>query len=605
MKNIKYIILGFIAISFLFSSCDDEDFLTEKPKTIYTPETAFMKSDQVDAQLVTAYRSAFDLYGGYAPFFFGRTNQTLLHGGGADFFDGGHIGINDGTGDAFSDFSKWNPENPKFESLWNSLYQLVSYANMALQGAEEVEWTNDDDKTYAVAQARFFRAWGYLRLAECFGGVPFITEIIENLKLDYARESRENIYRFVISELEAAAQDLPEYPLADGRVAQGVANHFLAEAYLALGVETNNSDGDCYTNAIAAASVTIGLHPLMTTRFGSRANPNDLSENNGVPAYKQEGNVFYDLFQVGNYDYSEGNTESVWVMEASTYDEIQATGISQYYSLTSNVGPCFRNMAWKPELQEEGVNVCPFAGNVDQTLFRGGPNSAYLGGMSMALTAETKYVSETVWSGVYGEDMRNDSINLQREFLCLNQNHSRYLTLVTPDDLLVPRMMFPVRSKIAMQDDWGWHPSEVSGFHQNQYGRDWYAVRSSETLLLRAEAYLRNGDADGAHDDIKTIRDRAQATYEIPAGEIDIYTILDERARELCYEEHRWPTLLRMGSSMSGTNEVMTHQVEGNAMYVSDVEYYTGGVFFTLFPIPQTVINLNTEAEFPQNEGWN
>ncbi len=613
MKSLKYIIFGLIAIS-SFTSCDnDKDFLTEDPNTIYTPETAFEKSSQVDAQLATAYRKAFGMYGEYAMFWTGRSTQQLLHGQGADFFDNGTIGVGLPTANAFSNFALWNQADPKFNGLWNDMYQLISYANMSLQGAEQVNWSDESDKEYAIAQAKFFRAYGYLRLAECFGGVPYVTTVSEELKLDYTRESRETIYRYVIADLEAAAADLPLYPMEDGRIAQGAANHFLAEAYLALGVETNNADGDNYDKAIAAATVTINAHPLMTERFGSRANPADLSENNGVPAYKPDGNVFYDLFQIGNYDYSEGNTEAVWTLEAATYDEAEAAGLrggwtgGNPYYVSAFVGPVTRNMTWKEGTPEAEENVGgPFSDNIDTELYPGGVVSAYLGGFTVGGVAETKYVSEKVWAGDYADDIRNAPINICRELLCVNTESSRYGTYVSADDLEIPAMMSPLRSKIAMQDDWGWHETQltIAQAHVQQYGRDFYAVRSSETLLLRAEAYYRNGDSDSAAADIKVIRDRAQASKEITAGEIDIYTILAERARELAYEEHRWPTLLRMGSSIEETNEVMVHQIENHAMFVADVPYYTNGINWTLFPIPETVMVANAEGGLEQNPGW-
>ena len=87
-------------------------------------------------------------------------------------------------------------------------------------------------------------------------------------------------------------------------------------------------------------------------------------------------------------------------------------------------------------------------------------------------------------------------------------------------------------------------------------------VRSSETYLLLAEAHLRNGDAGQAATALNAVRERAKAQKMFSASEIDIYTILDERARELSFEERRWPTLLRMGSNLNGgSNEVMKKQI--------------------------------------------
>lgn len=612
MKNIRYLIIGLIA-ALSFVTCDDESFLEEQAKTIYTTSTAFEQSSQVDAQLVTAYSSTFGLYGINGFPLFGNTNCVLLHGQGSDVMDMAHIGIMDGSDITWSNYASWSSTDGRYNSLWNSLYQLVSYANLALFGAEEVSWINASDKDYAIAQAKFFRGYAYLRLAECFGGVPIVDKFEEKLKLDFVRATREETYQFAIDDFIDAAADLPDYPEQDGRVAKGVAYHFLAEAYLGLGVETDNASGDCYTNAIDAATQTINLHPLMTARFGSRAPGTTAPDNNGVAAYKPDGNVFYDLFQIGNYDYSAGNTESVWVMEAGTYDQQQAFssnpfGPSLYYSPTNYEGPVFRNMVWIESLQELDADIHPFAGeNIDLEKYPGGSTCAYLGGFAIGGSAETQYLSTKVWADEFADDMRNDSINICREFVCLDTNHSRYGTVVQPDEIQHPRMMFPLRSKIAMQDDWGWHSSQLAS-HTAQYRRDWYAVRSAETYLLRAEAYLRSSQPDEAADDINTIRNRALASKTFTPGEVDIYTILDERARELAFEEHRWPTLLRMGSSTAnggqGSNEVMYYQLTNNALFVADVPLYPGPVNWTLFPIPQTAIDANIDADLTQNYGY-
>ncbi len=54
-----------------------------------------------------------------------------------------------------------------------------------------------------------------------------------------------------------------------------------------------------------------------------------------------------------------------------------------------------------------------------------------------------------------------------------------------------------------------------------------------------------------AANDINLIRDRTQAKYRAIPGDINIDFILDERARELVVEEHRWKTLLRMGGTVA------------------------------------------------------
>ncbi|MGN1221566.1 MAG: RagB/SusD family nutrient uptake outer membrane protein [Candidatus Cryptobacteroides sp.] len=608
MKSYKYILAGSLAIAAL-TSCD-KDFLTEDPKTIYTTSTAFEKSSQVESQLTTAYRAIFATHG----YCMESLNNVpnILGGVGADNLDIFHTLCGNGAA-GMSNYSTWTTSDNKFTELWDKMYQIVSYGNLALMGAEKVEWTDPAEKAYNVAQAHFFRGYAYLRLAECFGGVPLVTEFVETLKLDYVRESRANVYQFAIDELEAAAKDLPDYPKQDGKVAKGAAYHFLAEAYIALGTETD--DKECYVKAQQAAQQTINLHPLMTQRFGSRANPASTDIRNGVPAYKEDGDVFYDLFQIGNYPYSAGNTESVWIVDIPSFEALQGSGLAegayssymhsgQIYYLTMFVGPVFRDLRWKNEFREDGANDSPFLGDIDLNKYPGGNLSAYLGGFSIGRVFPTEYLSNKVWQGKYWDDMRNSSVNLCREFLCLDRSHSRYNTIVKAEELIDPAGYAPVSAKIAMQDDWGWHASAMDQ-HTYQYGRDWYVVRSSETYLLLAEAYLRAGDASKAAETVNVVRSRAKAA-PLSAGDMTIYEILDERARELSYEERRWPTLLRMGSSLNGgSNEVMKNQIMKNAMYVADYQYYTGSINWTLFPIPLKYIQMNSEAEMPQNPGWN
>ena len=205
MKSYKRIFAGLLAILSL-GSCNDDAFLKEEPKTIYTTKTAFEKSSQVESQLVTAYRKIFSIHGyaieSLAP------SPALLGGVGSDVTDIFHSLAGQGAG-GWSNYAAWTTSDGKFSTVWDDFYKLISFSNLVLMGAENVEWTDETEKTYDIAQARFFRGYSYLRLAECFGGVPIVDQFTESLKLDYTRASREDVYKFAIEDLKAARKDFP------------------------------------------------------------------------------------------------------------------------------------------------------------------------------------------------------------------------------------------------------------------------------------------------------------------------------------------------------------------------------------------------------------
>ena len=92
MKKAIYSLVGLVAGLVAFSACtSDEDFLTEKPKTIFTMENAFAKASQVDAQIGRVYSAAFELHSwGTSNVFaaFSGSPAALLGGYGADLIEG-------------------------------------------------------------------------------------------------------------------------------------------------------------------------------------------------------------------------------------------------------------------------------------------------------------------------------------------------------------------------------------------------------------------------------------------------------------------------------------------------------------------------------------
>ena len=162
MKKINYILISLVVLTAAIS-CNEDKFLEEQPKTIYTTSNAFDKSSQVDAQLITAYQAAYAMFGYGMESTTNASVANFLGGIGSDYSDiYAELAGNGASG--WSNYANWTTVDDRFNNIWNAFYKMISYSNLALQGAENVEWEQESEKEYAVAQAKFFRGYAYLRL---------------------------------------------------------------------------------------------------------------------------------------------------------------------------------------------------------------------------------------------------------------------------------------------------------------------------------------------------------------------------------------------------------------------------------------------------------
>lgn len=98
-------------------------------------------------------------------------------------------------------------------ALNTGAYVPIRRVNYYLEKIGTGSLTADQQKTLS-AEARFLRAYFYFDLAKKYGGMPIITEAqskddeLETLQV--LRNKEDEVYSFVLTELDAAAADLPE-----------------------------------------------------------------------------------------------------------------------------------------------------------------------------------------------------------------------------------------------------------------------------------------------------------------------------------------------------------------------------------------------------------
>lgn len=582
-------ILGSLIIILLISisGCKDNEFLQEKPTTFYTIDNAFTTSSQVNQALVAIYSHHRDMLANPS----GAQANYFWKSNGTDVMDVAYGNISG----SMCNYSVFSPTHTVIGALFESWYKLINKANLVIQAANlpQIAWSSESEKTYVIAQARFFRAFAHCNLAELWGGVSIVTEVYNEPRYDFKRETRAVVYQFAIDELLAIENDLPVTTVSGGKIVRGVAQHFLCELYLALGIQLT-ADGKtseaqiAYTNSVSYGNEVIdgGTYSLMNSRFGTRQTESlvviDVYKNGAfttaskIDTVQFTPNFYWDLFQEGNVNYQDGNRECVWAVQID-YAAYKAEDKTSVLPYARQYGPAFRDGS---------------SGNLTGLLEE-------VGGRGVTFQVPTFYWKDLIWADKWSADIRNSEIVLRRRFKGNVPGSAWYLKII-------PWSVFyntaenrgrclPISCKIATDKFTG----VADGENRSNLFRDEYAIRLPETILLRAEAKQRTGDKAGAAADVNLLRTRANCTYLVTATDMDdnFNMILDERARELSYEEHRWNTMLRMGGTIA------VDRIKKYMLWEDFKSTLTRT--FNLLPIPQSVIDVNLGNKYEQNPGWN
>lgn len=428
-------------------------------------------------------------------------------------------------------------------NYWNWAYlRVFPRANTIIEYAQnpDVKWSTPGKKEQIIAEARFMRAYAYNILANLFGGVPIVDKVQKEPKIDYVKASREQVLEFVKEDLIYASQYLPELTNIDGRIVKAAADHLLCEVYISLGE---------YPKAIESASKVIdsGLYHLMTERFGS--------------ATDKPGNVFSDLFKDNNQNRSSGNKEMIWCWQieyltpgGGTNNWIRKWG-SRWWAIKD---PDKKAGMILTDSLGRGVGQCR-------------PNSLVL---------------YDVWKDNWDNDIRNSEYCIKRNWYYNNPESKYFGQKVDFNTAVFDSMMtFPQIMKVA------------ATFREGGMSAVTYTevpiMRLAETYLLRAEAYLMNGNKKEAAADINVVRARAHAK-PVQAKDVDLDYILDERIRELVIEEPRRRTLVRTGKLFE---RVKKYNIRKDTRETIE-EYHRW------WPIPQYVIDANYGQKLEQNPGY-
>ena len=561
--KIKYIkILSTLIVFMLIVSCIKEEMLDEMPPHLITTETLYTSLAGFEAGVNSLYsRVRLERTGGNNHF-------------GEMFQSGTDVLVSNSANRAnmsmtFQFWDDLNAEHPRIYQRFSWLYEVVNGANTIINQVEDkddVDWSGgsaspSENKNRIIAEARALRAWAYRHLTFGWGDVPLSLEeaLGSTIKTDWERTPVAEVRQHIITDLLFAEQHLPVEPQLRGRLTKGAVQHYLSEMYLTI----NQPEDALYW---ADKVVDTPEYELVTERYG-------------VLADEPDRPVYMDMFLDGNSNRDEGNTEALWVFQfefgvpggsssswrrihMSRIEDIVVDGVRPLRATWERGGRGGCTRAQIPNFfltlfEEQDDRFSEFAIRRFYILKDAEANAPFA---ADRLPPGYEY-GDTIWTHWLDDpDLSPDNrVNVLRPYLRKVDGTTKYSS-------------DPITDRHSYNDQ--------------------IYLRLAETYMLKAEAEYKLGRLDDAAETLNVIRRRSNAS-EITAADVDIDFILDERARELTMEEHRRWTLLRTGKWLERTS---AHNHNGG-QFINET--------FTLYPIPQPVIDANITGEMFQNPGYN
>lgn len=533
-----------LAIGLLLSSCSDE-FLDNQPLSTLTTNQYYSNPDEIEIALNGVYNilSANQVQGFGNNSTFSRNMMVMLNGATDEAFVR-DVNINPNYVD-WGDASFTAQSNFVNES-WVFLYAGINRANTLLEKIEAVEEFEGNRKEEIIAEARLLRGFYHMMLSMMHGGIPVMESTSEDVFK--ARNTIQEVYASVIADYEFAYQTLPNRSMTLGRANKWTAAGLLAKAHTYL----------------ASANIS-GLNGFIEINSFDWVNSNE--NYTAALTYTQAIIDGSGYVLTPNYDYLFRETT-----KQQQYDE------NLFHVEGSN----------DPSTNVVNIVVNAFVpqGNMNT---RGGG----FGWFRPASELYNKYIEQDVrrdhnvtgnlWAQAEVELIEGIRYYVPRPLPSLNNGFlciGKY------------RMIDPALKSI---------PNWASNINLP-------LIRYADVLLMHAEAQFFLGDETAARNTVSIVRSRA-LSEGISVSDLNnayfkanfVEELLDERSRELCYENWRRIDLARFNKY----DEVINNLSEEIGFYnirMAPVIKSNWRPERVWFPIPTIQLDLN--ANLIQNQSY-
>ena len=449
-----------------------------------------------------------------------------------------------------------------FRDTWRIFYRGINQANAVVNRSESVEGVSEALKNTRVAEARFLRALYYFVLTRHYGDIHLSLEETEGVEVEANKTSAEEIYKqAIIPDLEFAISNLPNTQSDYGRATKAAAEFLLAKALMtrsyksfAEGTDASRAE-TLMSNVINNYGFELQESVLDMWSLASEANSefiwtiqnNKSQVDEGLDGFGHRGHLYFLM----EYDKKPGMTRDT--ENGRPWKRFRPTDyMLSLYDRTID------------RRYDETFKHVWYSNNPNVPNLKVGDTALYIPGPGLdknGIDQDAKW-TDAAKAGVLHQVYTTGDYN-NRTFPSLNK----------------------------------WIDNTRPNRQHTQGQRDYVLMRLADAYLIRAEARLKQGNKSDAAADLNTVRTRAawdgkEAEMQITAADVDIYFILEERARELLGENHRWFDLTRTGKLIE---LVKLH----NPTSAGNIQDHN-----VLRPIPLDQID-RTSGGYPQNPGYN
>lgn len=414
-QTIKFIIP--LLTVFIIQGCK-KDFLNRPPLSAPTAGTFYANDNDILSGTGPLYNASWGPYNG--------TTMNAI----GDVLGGNLLWDNYNNRGSYISFSvSATDASGSLQSAYNAFWSVIANANVVAYNIQNAApGASAAGKNSGLAECRFMRAAAYYYLALNWGPVPIVYDNISQLgDTTIRRNNLDDVWKFIISDLTWAKNNLAAAPLQPGRITKWSAEGMLARAYL-IRAGLGQSGGTRKQSDLDSAKYYAG----------------DVCNNSGISLYPNYYNLFTSKAFSGTTVPSECLFGLLWVPSGTWFVQnhmqanlaytslITQTGdgwgssfgasssLLAYYTDPANAADSVRRRAsiFMPNDYYPDINVANGGWHVDTALFNNGkiytPGQSGIGGTDRAYIKKYVIGSPADNGGLGGSQNENISTYILR-----------------------------------------------------------------------------------------------------------------------------------------------------------------------------------------------